>query len=213
MLTDLLPVEIESTLAAVDRWLREYVTRPHADLGRTGPVCPFVEPSQRADSLEVRVRLLGPAPSTPLLAESLRCGLDEFAEVRWRGSNPTLWSLVLAFPDLPPDRFDLLDEAHTLIKTETVLRGLMIGQFHDRCDERAARNPAFRVSRSPVPVVAIRQMAVHDVLFLKDRRDWFEEYARRFGSRYRADGRGLDPQFVETFARARADFGAEGCAQ
>lgn len=211
MLTDLLPVEIESTLAAVNRWLREYVTRPHAELGRTGPVCPFVEPSQRADSLEVRVRLVGPTPNTPLMVETLRCGLDEFGEVRWRGSNPTLWSLVLAFPDLPADRFELLDEAHAQVKTEAVQRGLMIGQFHERCDERAARNPSFKVSRSPVPVLAIRQMAVHDVLFLRDRRDWFEQYVSRFGTRYRADGRGLDPQFVEMFAKARADYGIRGC--
>jgi hypothetical protein len=212
MLTDVLSVDIGSAVEAVNSWLRDYVSQPHGELGRTGPVCPFVEPSQRANSLEIRVRLVGPAPSTTLLVEALRCALDEFDDVSWRGSNQMLRALVLAFPDLPDDRFALLDEAHTQIKSETMLRGLMIGQFHDRCDERAARNPEFRVSRSPVPVVAIRRMAIHDVLFLRDRQDWFEEYVTRFGERYRTEGTGLDPQFVEMFHKARADFGITWCA-
>ena len=207
MLSDVLTVDIESTLVSVNRWLRDFVSRPHAELGRTGAVCPFVEPAQRADSLEIRIRLVGPSPSTPLLVEALRCALDEFGQVRWHGSNPALWALVLAFPDLPEGRFEQLDEAHALIKTEAVHRGLMIGQFHERCCEPAARNPAFMVSRSPVPLVAVRQMAIHDVMFLRDRRDWFEQYVSRFGRRYRNGGLGLDPQFTELYAKASSDYG------
>jgi arylformamidase len=83
----------------------------------------------------------------------------------------------------------------------------MIGQFHDRCDERAAHNPDFRVSHSPVPLAAIRRMAVHDVLFLRERREWFEGYVARFGRRYRTDTQGLDAQYVSLYHQARARFG------
>src|SRR5688572_25855594 len=31
-----------SALRAVANWIRTFVTRPHKDLGRAGPVCPFL---------------------------------------------------------------------------------------------------------------------------------------------------------------------------
>nr|WP_258534356.1 hypothetical protein [Streptomyces sp. PT12] len=37
------------------------------------------------------------------------------------------------------------------LKPELVALGVMVGQFHEHCAEPAARNPAFPVSRSPIP--------------------------------------------------------------
>ncbi|MGW6918975.1 DUF6875 domain-containing protein [Kitasatospora sp. NPDC054939] len=210
MLTDLLPVDLDKALDTVDQWLTDYISRPHPELGRSGPVCPFVEPARRAGVLETRIRLVGPTPSRALLTEIVRCGLDEFHEVEWKGANPNLRSLVLVLPDLTPDHLHLLDEAHAAVKPECVPRGLMIGQFHERCEEPAARNPGFPVSRSPVPVVALRAMAIHDVLFLSDRRDWFAEYVRRFGRRYRSSAHGVDPVLAEQYERACRLHGIRG---
>lgn len=206
MLTDVLSVDVAKALAAVDEWLSEYIRRPHGELGRTGPVCPFVEPAQRAGALEIRVRLVGPTPSQTLLDEIVRCGLDEFSEVDWKSGNPNLRSLLLVLPDLPAEQLHLLDAAHTALKPESVRRGLMIAQFHEKCEEKAARNPAFEVSHAPVPMMAVRSMAIHDVLFLADRREWFEEYASRFGARYRTDSHGIDPLLTEVYERARATY-------
>ncbi|WP_051838204.1 DUF6875 domain-containing protein [Streptomyces sp. NRRL WC-3742] len=210
MLTDVLSADLEKALEAVDGWLSDYICRPHEELGRPGPVCPFVEPAQRAGALEVRVRLVGPTPSQTLLNEIVRCGLDEFSEVDWKSGNPNLRSLLLVLPDLPPEHLHLLDEAHAALKHESVRRGLMIGQFHERCTEKAARNPLFEVSWAPVPTVAVRSMAIHDVLFLSNRRDWFEEYARRFGPRYRTSANGVDPLLAEMYERACARHGVRG---
>jgi heptaprenyl diphosphate synthase len=208
MLTDVLSVDLAEALAAVDGWLSDYIRRPHSELGRPGPVCPFVEPAQRAGALEIRVRLVGPTPSQTLIDEIVRCALDEFSEVDWKAGNPNLRSLLLVLPDLPPEHLHLLDAAHGALKPESVRRGLMIAQFHERCEERAARNPAFGVSQAPVPMMAVRSMAIHDVLFLAERRDWFEEYAQRFGSRYRGSGHGIDPLLTEVYERARAVHGS-----
>jgi hypothetical protein len=199
-------IELEKTVELVEQWMHDYVRKPNMEIGRRGPVCPFVEPSQRADLCEIRVRLLGPTPSAMLVEEMLRCALDEFDQLPWRGSNRTLRALLVVLPDIPLDRLHLLDEAHVRVKPECVRRGLMIGQFHSQCDERAARNPAFRVSLSPVPIVAIRSMAVHDVLFLRGHLEWFEEYVKRFGARYR-NARGPDELFVELYEKACAEYG------
>ncbi|CAL2058600.1 MULTISPECIES: DUF6875 domain-containing protein [Streptomyces] len=204
MLTDVLSVELAKALEAADGWLSDYIRRPHRELGRTGPVCPFVEPAQRAGALEVRVRLVGPTPSQTLIDEIVRCGLDEFSEFDWKAGNPNLRSLLLVLPDLPPEQLHLLDAAHTALKPEAVHRGLMIAQFHEKCREKAARNPEFEVSHAPVPMMAVRSMAIHDVLFLADRREWFEEYASRFGARYRNSAHGIDPLLTEMYEKACA---------
>ncbi|MEU6060707.1 DUF6875 domain-containing protein [Streptomyces sp. NPDC047097] len=209
MLTDVFSVDLAKSLQAVDGWLSDYIRRPHPDLGRSGPVCPFVAPAQKAEALEIRVRLVGPTPSLTLVEEIIRCALDEFGELDWKSGNPHLRSLLLVLPDLPYAQLGLLDAAHAALKPESVRRGLMIGQFHERCTERGAHNPEFEVSWAPVPMVAVRSMAIHDVLFLADRREWFEEYASRFGVRYRESGHGVDPVLTRVYERARAAYGTE----
>jgi hypothetical protein len=207
MSIDTLSVEFGETLATVESWLNNYIRQPHSQIGRVGPVCPFVEPSQRADTLETRVRLVGATPSLHLITEIIRCSLDEFKGIKWKASNPNLRALLVVLPDLPSRYYNLLDEAHAAVKSESVRQGIMIGQFHEHCQEKAARNPHFEVSKSPVPLLAVRLMAVHDVLFLTDKREWFEEYAARFGARYRNTPNGLDPTLYELYWKAYAKYG------
>ncbi|KJK35244.1 hypothetical protein UK15_32080 [Streptomyces variegatus] len=206
----MLAVDVGKALDSVDEWLNSYITQPHEQLGRSGAVCPFVAPARRVDAVETTVRLVGPAASLPLLKEVIRCGLDEFEQFGRRASNPTLRSLLIVLPDLPPETFALLDEAHAQVKTESVERGLMIGQFHPNCDEPAARNPAFKVSRAPVPLVAVRAMAVHDILFLGERADWFAQYHRRFGERYRSRPAGIGPLLTTLYRKALTLHGPGG---
>lgn len=204
MSTDVLTVDVGKALDSVDEWLNSYVMQPHEELGRPGAVCPFVAPARRAGAIETAVRLVGPAAGRPLLREIIRCGLDEFEQFRWRTSNKSLRALLIVLPDLPSEAFGLLDAAHEQAKTESVERGLMIGQFHSMCAEPSARNPSFMVSRSPVPLLAIRSMAVHDILFLNERADWFAQYDRRFGERFRRRNNGIDPVLTTQYHKALA---------
>jgi hypothetical protein len=50
-------------------------------------------------------------------------------------------------------------------------------------------------------------MAVHDVLFLAEKKEWFEEYVVRFGARYKNTPNGLDPTLCELFWKAYAIHG------
>jgi hypothetical protein len=198
---------LEKDLSDIDEWLTRYISKPHSQLGRSGAVCPFVAPSRNAGCLEVRLCVVGVTPSVDLLSEMVRCGLSDFHRVQWPASNSQLWSMLLVFPDLAEESLGVLDEAHAAMKPECVRRGFMIGQFHEYCTEKAARNPEFEVSRSPVPLMAIRMMAVHDVLFLGDRKEWFEEYVSRFGDRYRKAPENIDPVLYDAYTKACAEHG------
>jgi len=61
----------------------------------------------------------------------------------------------------------------------------MAGQFHKNCDERSVHNRGFHVSIAPYPLIAIRHMAIHDIIFLKDNEEWFKAYNNRYGELFR----------------------------
>jgi hypothetical protein len=204
--SDALPLS-DATEAVIHNWLKDYVSRPNDLIGRSGAVCPFVLPSLRAGSLELRVRPVGPAPTSATISRMLLRALDEFDLIEWGGSNLALRSLLVVMPDLAPEEYQLLDDAHVEVKPAAVHRGMMIGQFHPLCQEPAARNPEFPVNQSPVPLVAIRPMALHDILFLTGEKAWFDEYRQRFGSHFGPRRDALDPLFVELFENACATHG------
>ncbi|MCP3753688.1 DUF6875 domain-containing protein [Streptomyces sp. TBY4] len=196
----------QRVLDDVHTWLTEYISQPDARIGRPGAVCPFVAPSQKAGALHQRICPTGSDPSPLLVAEQVRRAFDEFHAITWPTTNSQLWCLLLVFSDLPAHRLRTLDEAHALMKPESVDRGFMIGQFHDSCTVPAVRNAEFQVSRAPVPVIAVRLMAVHDVLFLHERKQWFQAYLSRFADHYRVPER-LDPFLYDTYATACANHG------
>ncbi|UPZ33116.1 hypothetical protein MUK60_38205 [Streptomyces sp. LRE541] len=196
----------QRVLDDVHTWLTEYISRPDDRIGRPGAVCPFVAPSLKAGALQLRMCPTRTEPSPVHVAEDVRRAFDEFDAIDWPTTNSQLWCLLLAFPDLPAHGLRTLDAAHALLKSESVDRGLMIGQFHDSCTVPAVRNAAFQVSRAPVPVIAVRLMAVHDVLFLHERKEWFEAYLSRFADHYRVPER-LDPFLYDTYATACATHG------
>lgn len=153
-------VSIDNTLAVVDSWLTEYISARHPDIGRIGPICPFVAPSRKNRTMEVRIRFVGNSPTLELVEEIARSSLREYELISWQGRNPMLRAMVVAMPDLRSQDTKLLDEAQTRVKDEFVAQGLMVGQFHENCDVAAARNPDFAVSKAPVPVLADRKSVV-----------------------------------------------------
>ncbi|MER7468163.1 DUF6875 domain-containing protein [Streptomyces sp. NPDC097981] len=194
-------------MEAARAWLTGYVCSADARVGRPGAVCPFVQPALRADTLRLELWPLDPKIGVAGLVSLVRDMVAIFEGVHWASRNRTLHALVVVLDGLPMDRLGITDEAQRRVKQELAAKGLMLGQFHAECEERAVRNPSFRVSRSPVPMLALRHMAVHDVLFLDGDSRSFAAYDQRYGSRY-DKGAVPDPLFVERFTRGRARFGA-----
>ncbi|CAM5267895.1 MULTISPECIES: DUF6875 domain-containing protein [Streptomyces] len=201
-------VDFESALESVDSWLSEYISASHPEIGRTGPICPFVSPSRKNRTMEVRIRLVGHAPSLELVEEIARSGLREYELTTWQGRNPMLQAMVIVLPDLRSEDTGLLDQAQAHVKDDFVANGLMIGQFHENCRVTAARNPRFAVSRAPVPLLAIRSIALHDIFFLSERPHWFQQYKAKFGKFYGPDSTLMDPLLIERFRESEQAYAA-----
>lgn len=206
--SDLSVTEIAQLATVVD-WLREYVAKPHPELGRTGPVCPFVPVSLRTGALRVVVHTEFDGSDPAAITALLRSYLTEFLATAPAPNAPGATALrrqrsvVVVLPAVPDERQLVLNDVHTGFKDEVVRAGAMIGQFYERCPERAVRNPEFPVSTGPVPCFAIRHMAPHDVLFLHDQPDWFADYHRRFAEEFRG-GKVTDPLMLRLFRTAEA---------
>lgn len=200
---DLSVTEIAQLATIVD-WLREYVAKPHPEIGRTGPVCPFVPVSLRTGALRVVVHTEFDGSDPAALTALLRSYLTEFlATAPESTAQRRQRSVVIVLPSVPEERQLVLNDVHAAFKDEVVRAGAMLGQFYERCPERAVRNPEFLVSTGPVPCFAIRHMAPHDVLFLHDQPDWFALYHRRFADEFRG-GKVSDPLMVRLFQAAES---------
>jgi heptaprenyl diphosphate synthase len=187
------------------RWFRGYLVREHPLLGRGGAVCPFVEPALRVGTVLLEVHRVGADVSRSGLTDLVRKLVESFRGKQWPHRNRTLHALVGLLPGLSPTQLAWLDEVQAEVKPSLAEEGLMLGQFHERCREPAARNPDFPVSRSPVPMLAVRHMALHDVLFLHSGRRGFLAYRDRFGHLYRRHPP-VDPLFVELYHSALDRF-------
>ncbi|MER7793306.1 DUF6875 domain-containing protein [Streptomyces sp. NPDC097640] len=193
-------------LAAAREWIEQFVMKPHEQLGRDGAVCPFVQAAMKVDTFLLENWSVEPEATVDGLVASVNLLADTFEARRWASRNRTLHTMVVVLDGLAPERFHILDDVHALAKPGLVRRGLMFAQFYPECDERAVRNPALRIARSPVPMLAIRRMAQHDMLFLDSDPEWFAAYAERFSVRYRHDDV-PDAALKKAFAQARERWG------
>ncbi len=199
------PAAVDPTAATMS-WVESFIMRPHPDLNRDGPVCPFVGPAREHGTFELRTWTVGPEPDVARIVDVVLDCVREFRSIRWAGRNRILHALLVQFPDLSEADAPLLDHAQPLIKDQLVEQDIMLAQFHRHCPEQAARNPDMLAFQSPVPMIAVRNLAFHDILFLHEKPHWFRHYARRYGKRYRSPA-ALDPYFVETYRAAVAAHG------
>ncbi len=133
--------------------------------------------------------------------------MDEFLKVPILDEQDRLnKSLVMVFPSIPQEISEVIDSVHARVKTEFVRKGLMIGQFHQTCPEPAIHNRDFEVMRSPLPTFALRYMAVHDILFLNQKKIWFDEYCLRFGAKYELGQVSNKDGFVDMFNETKERF-------
>ncbi|OJF15884.1 DUF6875 domain-containing protein [Couchioplanes caeruleus] len=170
-------------LRAVVHWAREYLCRPHPELGRRGPVCPYAQASLERGSFYLAVRR-----GTSIDAAALERLLVEYRDWFRRlepvtGPGAQFKTILLVFPDLPVEAAaTVVDATQQRLKPRYVADGLMIGEFHGGPPPKAGLwNADFRPLRSPLPLLAIRHMVVTDFPFLAGDRDLVAAYLRLFG--------------------------------
>jgi hypothetical protein len=183
MRTSELPNAELAALRTVADWIRVFVAKPHPDLGRTGPVCPFVPgalnrrtlwlaPEQVAEREPKDVVQLMEGYKTLLRDLDPQDGDDAGAKV-----------IVVVFTDLSADRaqavFDVvLQELAVPSYADT---GNLFGAFYDGNDGTALYNSSFRPFQSPVPLLFVRNGVVSDWKFLLENEEMLDLWARRFG--------------------------------
>jgi hypothetical protein len=172
-----------TALQAVADWIKTYVVRPHKDLGRAGPVCPFVP-----GALERRTLWLAPEQaagrSVPAVVELMNGYKRRFLDVQPAdGDDANYKVIVVVFTDLSADSahgvFD--DVLEHLAVPSYAEDGIVFGPFYEGNEGTAIYNSSFRPFQSPVPFLFVRYTVVSDWKFFLDKEDWLNLWARRFG--------------------------------
>jgi hypothetical protein len=154
-----------SARATILRWLREFIGRPHPNLGRAGPICPFVPGSLQLDTIWIAE--IGDAD---LSFDALAAIVDDYrtrflATEPASGPDATNKAFLIGFPHLVADTA-VIDRVQHALKYSFVEKGMMLGEFHASNDSPGLRNPDFRPLRSPIPMLAIRHMVDSDLPFM-----------------------------------------------
>jgi hypothetical protein len=178
----------DSSLTCIARWVREFLARPHPQLGRKGSVCPFVPLSLEMDSI-----WLAEVAQADVGFESISRIITEYRDV-FLAMEPTTGpdamqkSFLIVFPTLGTEGAALVDKVQYALKKHFVDMGLMLGEFHSANEGAGLRNPDFRPLRSPVPMLAIRHMVESDLPFLmresyppRERASFMRSYLSRVG--------------------------------
>jgi hypothetical protein len=175
----------DETIALVEtaRWVKDYLTRPHPELGRSGDVCPWVETSIRERLLFLTA--LRDAGTRKEWVERVMARLGQhLLDLEPRvGKRVAFKAIIALFPHLPAAETPaLIDGLHARLKPCFVDQGLMLGEFYPTCDKPGLRNPGFRPLRSRTPLLVIRFQVPSDLGFLVDRWRYVCAYLRTLGS-------------------------------
>ena len=170
-------------LRAVADWIKTFVAVPHRDLGRTGPVCPFVP-----GALEQHALWLAPEQiadrTGPDVVELIQRYQRLFKDIEPTGQESAIYkSFVVVFTDLFEDRarafFD--DLLESLAGLSYATDGFVMGGFYEGNEGTAIYNVSFHPFLSPVPFLLVRQAVISDWKFFLDNDDQLNLWARRYG--------------------------------
>jgi len=169
-------------LRAVADWITTFVARPHKDLGRAGPVCPFVPGSLERNTLWLAPEQVGER-NVPDVVELLKGYQRLFKNAQPTDSDEAIYkSIVVVFTDLAEERAsDFFDDVLEHLAVPSYAKdGFVMGGFHERNVGTAIYNASFRPFTSPVPFLLMRQTVVGDWKFYLDNEDWLNMWARRY---------------------------------
>jgi hypothetical protein len=171
-------------LRTVADWIKTFVARPHKDLGRAGPVCPFVPGAFDRKTLWFAPERIA-SQSVPDVVQLI----DGYKRLLLRaqpveGDDTSYKAIVVVFTDLSADRaMEYMDEVQMqdLKRLSYAEDGVVLGEFHKRNEGSSIRNRSFQPFKSPVPFLLMRHAVVSDWMFFLDNEDWLGLWARRFG--------------------------------
>jgi Domain of unknown function (DUF6875) len=172
-----------TALHAVSDWINSFVTRPHKDLGRAGPVCPFVPDALKYKTLWLAPERIGGKRASDViqLVNAYKKLLLDVQPVD--GDAAGYKSIIVVFPDLSVDRAKgLFDEVlENLAVPSYAEAGFVMGGFYDTNEGTALYNSSFHPFQSPAPFLLIRRAVISDWKFFLNNEEMLNLWARRYG--------------------------------
>lgn len=193
-----------AALRTVADWIKSFVARPHKDLGRDGPVCPFVPGAWERKTLWLASEHIA-GRSVPQVVQLINGYKTQFLQAQpidGDGANDKV--IVVVFTDLRADRAQgvFSDVLQQLAVPSYVDDGILFGPFYEGNKGTAIYNSGFRPFQSPVPFLFVRHGVISDWKFFLDNEDWLNLWARRYGE---SGVRVLAEELRRLPWRARAD--------
>ena len=162
-------------------WCLEFLCNPHPDLGRVGPVCPFVELSIKKGLLWLTLAHTASGDIEHVRRTVLRYKEIFLASDPIQGSDAIFKCILIVLPDVKSaDAPDFVDGLQESLKAEFVECDLMLGEFHVKNNTPRLWNSRFRPLRAPVPMLVIRHMVSTDLPFLVNGQRYIRSYLNRF---------------------------------
>ena len=170
-------------LHAVADWIKTFVVRPHQDLGRAGPVCPFVP-----GALERKTFWLAPEQiadrGVPAVVELMNGYKSLFLDAEPTDGDDANYKVIVVVS--PTCRLIVRKASLTTSYSSLQFRrmskdGIVFGPFYEGNEGTAIYNASFRPFQSPVPLLFVRQGVISDWKFFLDNQDWLNYWAHRFG--------------------------------
>jgi hypothetical protein len=180
--TDQLP-ERDLTAAHTEAdWITSFVARPNEDLGRDGPVCPFIGRGLESNTVWLALEQIGDRTVLDLVDVINNYKRVLLSAQPLDGDGAIYKAIVVLFTDLSPDRANVLDDVLQHVAAASYEEdGLALGTSYRGNEVPAVHNPSFRPFTSPVPFLLIRPAVISDWNFFLDDDEWLNRWARRYG--------------------------------
>jgi hypothetical protein len=173
-----------NALNTVADWIKTFVIRPNKDLGRAGPVCPFVP-----GSLERKTLWFAPEQIANRSVPQVVQLVNDYKRLLLRtqpteGDDAIYKAIMVLFTDLSADRAkDYVDDdqIQRLKEPSYAEDGVVLGEFHERNELSSIYNASFQPFKAPVPFLLMRLAVISDWKFFLGNEDWLSIWVRRFG--------------------------------
>ena len=172
-----------NALRAVADWTKMFVARPHKDIGRDGPVCPFVPVAWEHKTLWLAAERSAGRSAPDVIQRMDGYKRMLLAAQPVDGDDANYKSIVVVFTDLPAAKAkDFFSGVLQQIAVRSYADdGLVMGPFYEGNDGTAIYNPNFRPFTSPTPFLLMRRAVISDWKFFLNNEDLLKLWARRYG--------------------------------
>ncbi|GIJ45285.1 hypothetical protein Val02_21710 [Virgisporangium aliadipatigenens] len=181
--------EASERIERAKRWIAEFTTNPHPDLGRDGVVCPYTTRALRREHLTCHP--FDARSGDGAMVAFVRRLRDDVADTAARVGADRVYLVRVAVPYGLPDPLlrAMVGRVHATVRAEFVSGGFMAGDFWPAHEAVGLHSRQFRPFDSPLPLFGVRHMVVADLAFfcMPDippgvRLDYLARYRQVFGA-------------------------------